>query len=222
MLTYLLTVLPSRPCTISLIKIQFIPVGFSVLLCFQSLMRIISAIWLSTWITQISIEPELFLTTRHSKHSKWWTCNRLNQKCGKGEGIIWTSWSMGIDVKQKWDHAAFHLWVEKKECWWFLCIIGDIKSTDVHLLPHFCYVRYFMSFFPTSEKWSESRSVVSDSLPPQGLHSPWNSPGKNTGVGSLSLFQGIFPTQELNPGFPHCRQILYQLSYKGSPRILEW
>ena len=41
-------------------------------------------------------------------------------------------------------------------------------------------------------------------------------------MGSLSLLQGIFPTQELNPGLPHCRQILYQLSHKGSPRIPEW
>ena len=54
------------------------------------------------------------------------------------------------------------------------------------------------------------------------IYSSWNSPGQNTGVGSLSLLQGIFPTQGLNPGLPHCRQILYQLSHKGSPRILEW
>ena len=73
-----------------------------------------------------------------------------------------------------------------------------------------------------SEWVSESRSVVSDSLWPHGLHSPWNSPGQNTEVGSLSLVQGIFLTQGSNPGFPHCRQILYQLSHKGSPRILEW
>ena len=51
-------------------------------------------------------------------------------------------------------------------------------------------------------------------LRPHGLYSPWNSPGQNTGVGSLSL-QGIFPTQGLNPGLPHCKQILYQLSHKG-------
>ena len=69
---------------------------------------------------------------------------------------------------------------------------------------------------------SESRSVVSDSLWPHGLYSPWNSPGQNTGVGSLSLLQGIFPTQGSNPGFPHCGWILYQLSHKGSPRIQEW
>ena len=69
---------------------------------------------------------------------------------------------------------------------------------------------------------SESHSVVSDSLRPLGLYSLWDFPGQNTGVGSLFLLQGIFPTQGLNPGIPHCRQILYQLSHKGSPRILEW
>ena len=65
-------------------------------------------------------------------------------------------------------------------------------------------------------------SVVSDSLWPHGLYSPWNSPGQNTGVGSLSLLQGIFPTQGSNPGLLHCRWILYQLSHKESLRILEW
>ena len=111
------------------------------------------------------------------------------------------------------------------------------------------------SFFPPSE--SESRSVMSNSLRPYGLYSPWNSPGQKTGVGSLFLLQGIFPTQGPNPGPPtlwtdslpaepqgkaknagvgslsllqrivltqesnqgllHCRRILYQLSYQGSP-----
>ena len=52
--------------------------------------------------------------------------------------------------------------------------------------------------------------------------SPWNSLGQNSGVGSLCLLQGIFPTQGLNSGLPHCRRFLYQLSHKGSPRILEW
>ena len=64
---------------------------------------------------------------------------------------------------------------------------------------------------------SESRSVVSDTLRPCRLYSPWNSPGQNTGVASLFLLQGIFPTQGSNPGLPHCRRILYQLSYQGSP-----
>ena len=45
---------------------------------------------------------------------------------------------------------------------------------------------------------------------------PWDSAGNNTGVGCNFLLQEIFPTQELNPGLLHCRQILYQLRYKGS------
>ena len=65
-------------------------------------------------------------------------------------------------------------------------------------------------------------SQLCPTLQPYGLHSSWNSPGQNTGVGSLSLLQGIFPTQGLNPGLLNFRQILYQLSHQGSPRILEW
>ena len=42
------------------------------------------------------------------------------------------------------------------------------------------------------------------------------------GMGSLSLLQGIFPTQGSNPGLPHYSWIFYQLSHKGSPRIMEW
>ena len=59
-------------------------------------------------------------------------------------------------------------------------------------------------------------------LRPHLLYSPWNSPGQNTGVGSCSLLQGIFPFQGSNPSLPHWRWILYQLSHQGSPRILEW
>jgi len=67
----------------------------------------------------------------------------------------------------------------------------------------------------------ESCSFVSDFLRPQRLYSPCNSPGQNTGVGSLSLLQGIFLTQELNQGLLHSRWILYQLSYQEFPRIWE-
>ena len=68
-----------------------------------------------------------------------------------------------------------------------------------------------------STMWSESHSVVSDSLRLQGLYSPWNSPDQNTGVDSQSLLLGIFPTQELNRSLLHCWRILYQLSYQESP-----
>ena len=57
---------------------------------------------------------------------------------------------------------------------------------------------------------------ISDSLRRHGLYSPWTSPGQNTGVNSLSLLQGIFPTQGSNAGLLNCRRILYQLGYQGS------
>ena len=95
--------------------------------------------------------------------------------------------------------------------------------------------------FYLSQKWKWTllccccwvASVVSDSVrphrlsgvqlcDPMGLYSLWNPPGQDSGVGSLSLLPGIFPTQRSNPGLLHCRQILYQLSHQGSLRILEW
>ena len=102
------------------------------------------------------------------------------------------------------------------------------------------------NFFPL-QLLSQSPSVVSDSWWPQRLNSPGQNTGegsrsllqgiyptqvsriagrslpaeppgkhKNTGLGSLTLLQGMFLTQESNWGLPHCRQILYQLSYQGS------
>ena len=91
-------------------------------------------------------------------------------------------------------------------------VYGCLSPLAVHLkLPqHGVLIGY--------EGESESRSVMSDSLRPHGLYSPWNSPDQNAGVGSLSLLQRIIPTQGSNPGLPHCRRILYELSHKGSPR----
>ena len=71
-------------------------------------------------------------------------------------------------------------------------------------------------------KWKWSHSVVSDSLQPHGLQPsrlfhPWDFSGKSTGVDCHFLLQGIFPTQGLNPGLPHCRQTLYPLSHQGGP-----
>ena len=67
-----------------------------------------------------------------------------------------------------------------------------------------------------------SPSAVSNSLRPHGVYParllcPWNSPGKNTGVGSHSLLQGIIPIQGSNPGLLHFRQVLYHLSHQESP-----
>ena len=77
----------------------------------------------------------------------------------------------------------------------------------------------FFLYFLSEEKWS--RSAVSDSLRPRELWPtrllhPWDFPGKITEVGCHFLLQEIFLTQGLNPGFPHCSQTLYRLSYQGS------
>ena len=100
---------------------------------------------------------------------------------------------------------------------WNLCPmrlipITSFKTTNPHPYPNSS--QFSTLFFIFSQKWSESRSVMSDSLQPHWLYSAWNSPGQNIGVSSHSLLQGIFPTQGLNPGLPYCRQILYQLSHQ--------
>ena len=63
---------------------------------------------------------------------------------------------------------------------------------------------------------------MSGFLWPRGLCNPWNSPDQNTGLSSLSLLQRTFPTQGSNPGLPHYRWILYQMSHKGSIKLHYW
>ena len=89
----------------------------------------------------------------------------------------------------------------------FCCRVPD-RRAHWKWIPH--------SVFYTLVNECENLSVGSCSLQPCGLCSPWNSPGQNTGVSSLSLLQGIFPTQGSKPDLLHCRWILYQLSYHGS------
>ena len=89
----------------------------------------------------------------------------------------------------------------------FLCQ----QETSGNILPDFKIYAYVCVL---------SRSVVSNSLRPHGLQParffcPWGFSSKNTGVGCQAFLPGIFPTQGLNSGLPHCRQILYQLSHKG-------
>ena len=66
-------------------------------------------------------------------------------------------------------------------------------------------------------QWVKWKSLSRGWLCDHGLYTPWNSPGQNAGVSSISLLQRIFPTQGSNPGLLHCRQMPYQLSHKGSP-----
>ena len=107
----------------------------------------------------------------------------------------------GIDI--------YILWVSE----WKSHICISIWDWHIHTVSEWVKVTYmyiYLGLTYTYYEWvSESHSVVSDSLQPHGLYGPSNSLGQNIGACSLSLLQGIFPTQGLNPGLPHCRQILY-------------
>ena len=107
-------------------------------------------------------------------------------------GWFFTVWAMKL---------LFHSWRK--------CVLMGLGG------PQGCF-RAGESFKTIRSKW-KSLSPVWLLVRPHRLHSPWNSPGQNTGVGSLFLLQGIFPTQGSSPGRPYCRWILYQLSYQGSP-----
>ena len=95
-------------------------------------------------------------------------------------------------------------------------MMGTLHLPHVHLLPG-------PELGSVSPSAGASRSVVSDSATHWTVDSsvrllcPWNSPGKNTGVGCHSFLQEIFPTQGLSQGLLHYRQLLYQLSHQGSP-----
>ena len=77
--------------------------------------------------------------------------------------------------------------------------------------------RLICTVFLDAMKWSVNHSVVSSSLQPHGLHSPWSSPGQNTRVGSHSLLQGIFPTQGSNPGLPHAARFFTSWATRETP-----
>ena len=109
-----------------------------------------------------------------------------------------------------------------------------LGSSQAQRSPKFLSLTYLVFFnyqwifwqsdylpFAAKKERKGSRSVVSNSLWPHGLQPtrllrPWDFPGESTGVGCHFLLQGIFPTQESNPGFLHHRQTLYHLSHQGS------
>ena len=94
-------------------------------------------------------------------------------------------------------------------------------------LLHFRQILYQLSYQGSLQRKLERKwkwkplSRVPILCNPMDLNSPWNSPGQSTGVGSLSFLQKIFPTQGSNPDLLHCRQLLYQQSYQGSPELSE-
>ena len=134
-------------------------------------------------------------------------CQVTPRHFGTGQGAMTLAHSLtnlvDFDTLCKWPFDFLQMFC--------FSIQAAMKNQMILLLNFGIYIR--VRFF---------LSLIINTLQPYGVCSPWNSPGQNTGVGSCSLLQGIFPTQGSNPGPPHCRQILYQLSHQGRPRILEW
>ena len=129
--------------------------------------------------------------------------------------------------------------------WWRTGRAGVLQSLGLQRVGHDwvteqqdTFMRKWITLLNTSKKKNKhavqhrksplcyavlSCSVMSNSLwpmAPPGSSVHGGFPGKNTGVGCYALFQGMFPTQGSNPYLPHCRQILYQLSYQGNPSHL--
>ena len=91
---------------------------------------------------------------------------------------------------------------------WEKCFLTAFNQANLPILySHMTKYQPFRVLAIVKSRWLSRVSLQS-----HGLYSPWNSPGQKTGVGSLFLLQGIFPTQGLNPDLPQCGWILYQLS----------
>ena len=137
---------------------------------------------------------------------------RLKWTVDKGDTVFTTGKaSDSYHPRRKKEHSSYFK-KEDKELTYF-------KPDDI--FPYWLYQSVIIRYLPARYAKVLSRSVVSDSLRPYGLQPvkllyPWNSLGKNTGVNSHFLLQGIFLTQRLNPGLPYCRQILYHLSHRKS------
>ena len=99
---------------------------------------------------------------------------------------------------------------------------GRLQSMGLQRVGHDWVTSLSLSLSHDSLSKSKGRPVLSDSLWPHGLYGPWKSPGQEYWSGYPFPSPGIFPTRRSNPGLLHCWRILYQLSHKGSPRILEW
>ena len=109
------------------------------------------------------------------------------------------------------------------ECWSGLPFPSPEDLPTQWWNPHLLIGKWILYPWASSKSESTSHSVISNSLQIHRLYNLWNSPSQNTGVGSLSLLQGMLPTHGWNPGLPHCRQILYQVSHKGTPRFfIRW
>ena len=120
-----------------------------------------------------------------------------------------------IPASSKYMHTSIYNFRNSNQKYTELLCLSSI------LISSFLYsklagnIHYSLLLIQYCHNSARSPALQADSLPSESTGEP-----KNTGVGSLSLLQGIFPTQELNRGLLHCRKILYQLSYQGSPLFI--
>ena len=141
-----------------------------------------------------------------------------SRAAGWGRGRSWR-WVCGVCLLPLDNLILLCFFTREQVCFYNLKHSRDFPGCPVVKTPRFhCRIPGWGNSDPAccKKSESESHSGVSNSLWPQGLNSPRNSPGQNIGVGSHSLLQGFFPILGSNPGLPHCRRILYQLSHKGS------
>ena len=139
--------------------------------------------------------PSAFSLSQHQGLFQWVSC--LYQ--------VAKFWSFSISPSNE-----YSVLISFKIDWFGLAVIQTEKCTNYKCT--FVQIHVFLQ----AEQTCESCSVVW-LFATHELYSPWNSPGQNTGVGSLFLLQGILPTQGSNPGLPHCRRTLYQLNDQGNP-----
>ena len=159
----------------------------------------------SCWVTAEEVPPLLICTQLRQK-IKFYMAQVIKNLPAMQETWVWSLSQEDRLEKGVTTHSSILVWripwTEEPD---------GLQSMGLQKVRHDWATNTFTS---TLIKWNESHSVVTDSLWPQILQA--------SGVGSLSLLQGIFPTEGLNPGLSHCRWIFYWLSHKWSPRILEW
>ena len=143
-------------------------------------------------------------------------CNPLQYSCLESSMDRGAWWATVHGVTKSWTWLSdFHITslYTVYECVYFKTAI----KANFSVTTLTCKKEYIELIVIISQYICKWHLLGSHGLYPGSLLCPRDSPGKNTGVGCHALLQGIFPTQGSNPGLPHCRQILYQLSYQGSP-----
>ena len=167
----------------------------------------VATAYLQTWPQNTEMNSLIILEARNLRsESLDWNQDVTGQCSSGGSGEI-----SPLPPPGSWLPASLQLWPHHS----ILCLLC-LTATSSSVFSRLLYFSY---------KWNIKSVTQCPTLCNQPMDStrllcPWNSPGKNTEVGSHSLLQGIFPAQESNPGLLYCRQILYPLSHQGTLLLL--